>query len=77
MDTEHYTPNVVISDPGTRKIITTVFGILGIVLGGTIVLDGATDAFELSAWTTPATALLLFLSGSFGLSVTLPNTPSR
>ena len=69
------TPNVVIGDPKVRSSINSVLSIAGIVLGAAVVLDAASPAFEWAAYTTPGTAVLVFLSGVFGVAVIRPNIP--
>lgn len=71
----HYTPNVVVSSPRLRRAAGWVLGSVSLVLGSAIVADGLSDAFDLSAWTVPIGGVVLFLSGAFGVSVTVPNVP--
>jgi len=71
------TPNVVVADPRVRKGAGIVLGVLGVLLGTAVVVDGATPAFDLTSLTTPVTAGYLYLSSLFGLAVTVPNIPSR
>lgn len=71
------TPNVVIENPKTRKKLNTALSAAAIVLGTAIAVDGASPAFDISAFTIPASVGLLYLSGAFGFTVTLPNYPKR
>lgn len=69
------TPNVVVQSPKIRKVAGIALGVLGIVLGTTVVVDGATPAFDLTEVTGPIAAGYLYLSSLFGLAVTVPNIP--
>lgn len=69
------TPNVVVSNPNTRRIVTTTLGAFGIILGAVVTADLVAPEFDLSAFTTPATAVYAFLAGVFGVGVIRPNTP--
>lgn len=69
------TPNVVVQNPTVRKIAGIVLGALGLALGTVVVVDGASPAFDLTAYTGPVTAGYLYLSSVFGLVVTVPNVP--
>ncbi len=69
------TPNVVIANPVVRRIANVVIGTLAIVVPLAVVIDLAAPEFDISAYTTPAMAALLFVAGMFGLSVTTPNIP--
>ena len=69
------TPNVVVQSPKVRRVAGVVLGVLGILLGTAVVVDGATPAFDLTAITGPVAAGYLYLSSLFGLAVTVPNVP--
>ena len=69
------TPNVVVQNPRVRKVAGVVLGVASLVVSSLVVVDLASPAIELSAFTTPAAALVLFLGGTFGLGVTTPNVP--
>lgn len=69
------TPNVVIANPLVRRIANVIIGTLAIVVPTAVVVDLAAPEFDISAYTTPAMAGLLFVAGLFGLSVTTPNIP--
>lgn len=71
------TPNVVIENPALRKGINIAISAAGLVLGTAIVVDLATPAFDISAWTDPITAGLLYVGAFFGVAVTVPNIPKR
>ena len=75
METENYTPNVIIENPDHRKIVNNILSWLGIVLGSAIALDGASADIDLLRYTVPALAVHVFLAGTFGLSVIRPNIP--
>lgn len=74
---ESLTPNVVVQNPTVRKVAGVALGAAGLILGTVLVVDGASDAFDVTAFTGPATAGYLYLSSAFGLAVTVPNVPSR
>ncbi len=76
MSTPTQTPNVVVENPTVRKIAGITLGIVGLALGTTLVVDGATNAFDLTELTNPISAGYLYLSSVFGLVVTVPNIPS-
>jgi hypothetical protein len=76
MSTPSVTPNVVVGDPRVRKAAGIALGVVGVILGTAVVVDGATAAFDLTEITTPVTAGYLYLSSLFGLAVTVPNIPS-
>lgn len=69
------TPNVVIESPRARKVARTALDIIGVVLGTIVVIDLATDGFDVSAVTAPALAAWTYLRLAFGLGVDNPNTP--
>lgn len=69
------TPNVVLQNPHVRKVAGIVIGAAAIIVPAAVVLDTATDAFDWSAWTYPATMLTSFLAGVFQVSVSTPNVP--
>lgn len=71
------TPNVVIESPKARKIARGVLDAIGVVLGLAIVVDGATNGFDILEYTTPALAGWTFLRAAFGLGVDNPNTPKN
>ena len=75
MSTPTETPNVVVQNPTVRKAAGIILGAVGIALG-TVVVDGAAPAFDLTEYTGPTTAGYLYLSSLFGLAVTVPNVPS-
>lgn len=74
--TENLTPNVVVQNPTVRKIAGVIIGSAAIIVPAAVVLDGATDALDWSAWTIPAMAVTSFLAGIFQVSVSTPNVPS-
>jgi len=69
------TPNVVITNPRARLIARTTLDIIGVVLGTVIVVDGATDAFSLTAVTVPFFVGWGYLRAAFGLGIDNTNTP--
>lgn len=69
------TPNVVIENPVTRRVLNHIVGWGAIVGGLVMAVDGASPAFDVSAWTIPATAGVAFLAGVLAVGVTVPNIP--
>lgn len=69
------TPNVVLANPVIRKGLNWVVGAAAILVPLAIVVDGASDGFDWSSWTTPAAAGTSFLAGLLGVIVTIPNIP--
>lgn len=72
---ENDTPNVVIERPATRRILNNVVGWSAIAIGFVQAVDGASPAFDLTAWSNPATAGIAFLAGVLAVGVTVPNIP--
>ena len=68
-------PNVVIENPKARRIARTILDVGGLILGTVIVVDGASDAFNVLHITAPLSAAYLYLRNGFGLLVDNPNTP--
>jgi hypothetical protein len=69
------TPNVVVANPAVRKGVGVVLGIAALILP----IAGILDQYVAGDWSPvllPAGAIALFLSGAFGLGVTIPNIPS-
>jgi hypothetical protein len=75
--TEGTTPNVIVSNPNIRRVVVAFLGALGIILGTVVVVDASAPAFDLAAYTNPIAQAYLYLSGIFGLAVTLPNIPRK
>lgn len=71
------TPNVVVQNPDIRRAANIALGVIGIVVGTAVVVDGSTPAFDISAITTPVFTGYAYLASLFGLAVTLPNIPRR
>lgn len=69
------TPNVVVQNPAVRRVAGIVIGAAAIIVPAAVVLDGATDALDWSAWTVPAMAVTSFLAGLFQVGVSTPNVP--
>lgn len=69
------TPNVVISNPKARKIARTILDVAGLALGTLVVVDAATEGFDVTAFTIPALAGYAYIRAGFGLGVDNPNTP--
>lgn len=76
-DTPGLTPNVVVANPGVRKVMNIVLGVALVALPAASILDLNSTAFDWSAFLIPATAVTSFLAGIFGLAVTTPNVPSK
>lgn len=75
MPESNYTPNIVVQNPTVRRYANVILSVVGIVLGTVVVVDGASAAFDLSAYTVPALAGYAYLAAAFGLAVTTPNIP--
>lgn len=71
------TPNVRIENSDSRRTITKIVTALAAILGTVIVVDISSPAFDLRAWTDPITAGFLYVTGVYGIVVTLPNIPKR
>lgn len=71
------TPNVVVSNPNIRRAANVVLGVVGLLVGTAVVVDGASTAFDISAFTVPIVAGYAYLASAFGLVVTLPNIPPK
>lgn len=71
------TPNVNIQNPRARKIARTVLDVAGVVVGLVVVVDAASPAFNVEAFTVPALAGYTFLRAAFGLGIDNPNTPAE
>lgn len=69
------TPNVVVQNPTVRRYANIVLSAAGLILGTLVAVDGATTAFDLTAFTIPAFVGYGWLAGAFGLAVTTPNVP--
>jgi hypothetical protein len=74
------TPNVVIESPAVRRVLVLILGIVAIITACAAIILGFWP--ELSGLKPDPTriiatinALVSFLSGAFGLGVTLPNIP--
>ena len=72
---DNQTPNLVIPDPNSRSKINSTLSILGLGLGTVMVVDMASPAFDLSAWTEPIFVGYAYVAAAFGLTVTRPNYP--
>lgn len=73
------TPNVVISNPDTRRKLGNTLYVISVIVGvGTLFfgifpeLAGSVDVGRIITFVTGAVSIL---SGAFGLSVTRPNIP--
>jgi len=69
------TPNVVVENPKIRNAANWVLGVIGIILGTVVAVDGASGAFDLTEVTTPAIVGYAYLAAAFGLAVIRPNIP--
>lgn len=70
------TPNIVIENPKTRKVIRTTLDVALLVTLATAAGDSFATAFDLTDITLPALAVLSVLRAGFGLGVDNPNTPT-
>lgn len=69
------TPNVVISNPAVRRVLTTVISTAALVVTVVSAVDAAVHEVDWSAYTNPAAGAILAVAAVFGIAVTLPNTP--
>ncbi len=69
------TPNVIIENPGTRRVLNYIVGWGAIAVGLVSAVDAASPAFDLSSWTGPIAAGVAFLAGVLAVGVTTPNIP--
>lgn len=74
-NTQPDVPNVVIKNPTARRIGRTVVDVATLILGVTVAVDVASDAFNILAFTSPVAAGLTVLRFAFGQAVDNPNTP--
>lgn len=70
------TPNVVVQNPLVRKVVGIALGVAALVLPIAGIIDQYAANLDWSAVLIPAGAITLFLGGTFGLTVTVPNIPS-
>lgn len=77
--TEHstYTPNVVVDNPVTRKVVGNVLGVASLVLSIATLVDGAVAELDYAHVTGPAAVIIAGLFGIFQLGVTSPNVPKE
>lgn len=66
-----------VKDPAKRRIIEQVTGVVGIVLGTILVVDSASPEFDVTVFTTPASAGFLYIVAALGFTTTLPNIPKN
>jgi hypothetical protein len=71
------TPNVVIENPRIRKGLNVVISSVALLVGTAIVVDGVAPEFDISQFTVPISAGLLYVASVFNIAVTLPNVPKR
>lgn len=71
------TPNVVIENPSIRKGLNVAVSTALVLVGTASVVDAASPAFDISAFTVPAMVGLTYIAAAFNLVVTLPNVPRR
>jgi len=69
------TPNVLIRSPRIREIVYDVFGWVGLGLAAVVTADSFTEAFDVTAWTTPALQVFAVVGAGIGY-VAQKNTPS-
>lgn len=76
MSTPSLTPNVHIENPKVRKALRTVLDVFGGLTFIAQVVDTASDAFDIGAFTVPALAGYAVARVIFGFAVDNPNTPT-
>lgn len=69
------TPNVVIESPNIRRVVNVIISSVALIAGTAIVVDGVSPDFDISQWTVPVSAGLLYIASFFNIAVTLPNVP--
>lgn len=70
------TPNVVIENPATRKIVRTILDSIGGLTFIASAVDVASPLFNISDWTGPILAGYAVARVVFGFAVDNPNTPT-
>lgn len=68
------TPNVVIADPKKRDAIYKVFGWASLAVAAVVAADVVSPLFDLSAYTTPALAVIGVVGAGIGYTAS-KNTP--
>jgi hypothetical protein len=76
-DTPTQTPNVVVESPNARRVLNVIISSVALVTGTAIVVDGVSPDFDISQFTVPVSAGLLYVASFFNIAVTLPNVPRR
>lgn len=71
------TPNVVIENPVTRKLVRTILDSAGALVWVAAAIDVASPAFDISGITVPALAGYAAARIVFGFAVDNPNTPKQ
>lgn len=70
------TPNNVISNPNTRRVLGVTLYTVSILTGVAVfVLSGVDLPVDIDFWATRILGGIAILSGGFGLGVTTPNIP--
>lgn len=70
------TPNVVLSNPDTRRKLGGALYVIAVVVGiVSYFLAGVELPIDLDFWSSRVLGAISILSGAFGLGVTLPNIP--
>lgn len=70
------TPNVVIPDPRTRRVLGVVLYVIAVLAGvASFVAAGLEVSEAVDFWVAKVTGVVAILSGAFGLGVTTPNVP--
>jgi hypothetical protein len=71
------TPNVVVSNPVTRRVVNNVLGYAGTAVSIAVIVDSAIPQIDISAFTVPAITIIAGIAGLFNLIVTVPNIPKK
>lgn len=69
------TPNKVVKNVNARKTLNLIVSTLAIGIATVMVVDLASEDFDLSRFTVPAAAGITYLAGVFNVAVTFPNYP--
>lgn len=71
------TPNVIIRNPDTRRVVRTIIDVIGAAVFVAIAVDAATEAFSISEVTGPIMAGYAAVRSIFGFTVDNTNTPHK
>jgi len=64
-----------VKDPNKREVLNNIIAGVGLALGTVMVVDIASPAWDISAWTEPIFIGYAYIAAGFGIIVTRPNYP--